>query len=202
MARYRPPKPHHPDEPFCLEAQPLNDICVGGFWQWAFSNFADNTIRGILAEYLIGSALKCDMSIPRDPWGNFDLLTPEDIRVEVKASGRVQSWDSRGSKPVFSGLKGQLATADGASYEGPQEFRADVYVFALQTAEAPEEFRPLDLDQWRFWIISQQRLEALNQKSIGLSRVEKLGKESSHQTLRQNVSSIFCEAKSQKAPKL
>lgn len=187
MARYIPPEPHKPTDAFCIEGKPLADVFVGGFWQWAFSNFADNTIRGILAEYLIGSALGCDMRIPRDPWGNFDLLTPEGIRIEVKASGQVQSWHSRKSSSKFSGFKGKLTTEDGATYKGPKVYRADVYVFAFQTAETPEELRVLDIDQWRFWIFSQQKLEALNQESISLSRVKKLCKESSYQALRQDV---------------
>lgn len=191
MARYLPTSPHDPTECFRLDERQNSTASVGGFWQWAFSNFADNTIRGILAEYIIGTALGCNMGIPRDPWGNFDLLMPENIRVEVKASGRVQSWDSRGSKPTFSGLKGRSTTADGAAYQGSRELRADVYVFALQTVNIPEEFRPLDLGQWRFWVISRQTLEELNQQSISLPRVIQLGKESTYKTLRKIVIACY-----------
>lgn len=78
-----------------------------GDWRWAFSNFADYTVRGILAEFLVGTALGCDMTVPRDPWAGYDLLTPEGVRI----SGRVQSWDHRGSGTKLSGLMGQTTVA-------------------------------------------------------------------------------------------
>ncbi|HJV21587.1 MAG TPA: hypothetical protein VJ570_02770 [Holophagaceae bacterium] len=183
MARYLPTRPHAALDAFGFAGSPHPVATVGGFWQWAFSNFADNTVRGILAEYLVGTALGCDMSIPRDPWDDYDLLTPDGIRVEVKTTGRVQSWHSRNASPSFGGLKGRRTTADGASSEGQRAFRADVYVFALQTADSPEELRPLDLGQWRFWVVPRSLLARLDQRSIRLSRVMSLGREATFHTL-------------------
>ncbi|BDU78159.1 hypothetical protein [Mesoterricola sediminis] len=201
MARYLPSRPHDPADGFHGGDGAPSQASVGGFWQWAFSNFADNTIRGILAEYLVGAALGCPMDVPRNPWADFDLLTPDGIKVEVKASGRVQSWDSRGSAVVFSGLKGQAVTGDGAAYEGRRQFRADVYVFALQTATHPGDLRPLDLGQWAFWVIPRPVLQELDQRSISLSRVERLGTPATYATLRETVLACHAAA-SQDAPAL
>ncbi len=59
-------------------------ITAGDFWKWAFFNLADNTIRGVLAEFIVGTSLGVDFSEPRSFWDDFDLLTPDGIRVEVK----------------------------------------------------------------------------------------------------------------------
>lgn len=36
-----------------------------------------NTLR------VVGAALGCDMIVPRDPWGDFDLLTSKGVRVFI-----------------------------------------------------------------------------------------------------------------------
>src|SRR5437870_1634775 len=99
-------------------------LTVGEFWRWAFSNFASNTTRGILAEYLVAGALGCPLLDGRDAWADCDIKTPDGLLIEVKATGYLQTWESRGSTPCFRGLRGQRATEDGASSEGPAVVRA------------------------------------------------------------------------------
>jgi hypothetical protein len=43
------------DEPFSLNGQPLG-ITLREFWQWSSSDLVDNTLRGILAEYISAEA--------------------------------------------------------------------------------------------------------------------------------------------------
>ena len=67
------------------------DATVVDFWRWAFSDLRDNTARGVLAEFLVASALgRTDTR--RKGWDNFDVQTATGVRVEVKASGYLQSW--------------------------------------------------------------------------------------------------------------
>ena len=70
------------------------DVTVSDFWRWAFNDLRDNTTRGVLAEFLVARALG-DVSDRRVGWANYDVLTPSGIRVEVKSSGRLQSWSQR-----------------------------------------------------------------------------------------------------------
>ena len=64
------------------------------FWAWAFSDLVSNTERGKLAGYIVATAMGCDGGIS-PTWGSFDLLSPEGIKIEVKASAHIQSWEQK-----------------------------------------------------------------------------------------------------------
>lgn len=64
------------------------------FWAWAFSDLVSNTERGKLAEYIVATAMGCDEGTS-PTWGSFDLLSPEGIKIEVKASAYIQSWEQK-----------------------------------------------------------------------------------------------------------
>lgn len=70
------------------------DATVLDFWRWAFSDLRDNTQRGVLAEFLVALALG-RTETRRKPWDNHDVTTASGLRVEVKASGYLQSWAQR-----------------------------------------------------------------------------------------------------------
>lgn len=64
------------------------------FWAWAFSDLVSNTERGKLAEYIVATAMGCDEGTS-PTWGSFDLLSPEGIKIEVKTSAYIQSWEQK-----------------------------------------------------------------------------------------------------------
>ena len=68
-----------------------NVATIQDFWMWAYSNLTDNTQRGAYAEYLVSVALGAEAATRKD-WGPYDVLTPNGIRVEVKASAYIQAW--------------------------------------------------------------------------------------------------------------
>src|SRR4051812_27280372 len=78
------------DEPFSLNGQPLG-ITLREFWQWSSSDLVDNTLRGILAEYIVASALDLTHK-PRVGWDAYDLETPAGVKIEVKSAAYLQSW--------------------------------------------------------------------------------------------------------------
>jgi hypothetical protein len=61
------------------------------YWRWAFSDLRDNTQRGVLAEFLVALALG-RTETRRKAWDNYDVTTSSGLRIEVKASGYLQSW--------------------------------------------------------------------------------------------------------------
>lgn len=69
---------------------PLDSVL--GFWRWSSSNLLDNTMRGLVAEYLVGLALDCVGTSVRQEWDAYDLKTADGIRVGVKSSSHLQSW--------------------------------------------------------------------------------------------------------------
>jgi hypothetical protein len=153
--------------------QVLPGVSVRDFWAWALGDLRLNSTRGMLAQFLVAKALG-DPRLRDDGWGNFDVLTPEGIKVEVKSSGYLQSWkQSRLSRIVFSGLKGRSWDAE-TGYSAEPEFRADVYVFAVHTCQDPSIYDPLDLDAWIFYVLPAKRVREVGQKTLSLARLAAL----------------------------
>ncbi len=59
------------DERFHRAGQPL-DLSLLGFWKWSASDLVSNATRGILAEYIVASALGIAEGV-RAEWDAFDL---------------------------------------------------------------------------------------------------------------------------------
>ena len=146
---------------------------VRDFWAWALGDLRLNSARGMLAQFLVARAVG-DQRARDEGWGNFDVLAPSGIKIEVKASGYLQSW--RQVKPSairFTGLKART-WSDETGYSPEPEFRADVYVFAVQTCRDPAAYNPLDLAAWEFYVLPGIRIRELNQNSLGLSSLHAL----------------------------
>ena len=141
--------------------------------------------RGVFAEFLVGQGLGCALDRARQSWDDFDLCTPEGTKVEVKSTGQFQSWGSESTRPVFTRLCGRALTADGAKYDGEPKVRADVFVFCYHSGR-----NALAMTEWQFHVVSGSVIDALNQKSITLSRIWKLAPGIGYEALRQAV----CEA--------
>ncbi len=65
------------------------------FWRWSASDLISNATRGVLAEFLIATALSIPLDCVRDEWGAYDLTTPTGIKIEVKSAAYIQSWEQR-----------------------------------------------------------------------------------------------------------
>ncbi len=144
------------------------------FWQWAYSNLRDNVVRGVFAEWLVGEALGCTTEM-RSAWDDYDLLTAEGMRVEVKSAAYLQSWANEYPSPIrFTGLARQSSYPTDAQSDLAPGFRADVYVFALLTTKKPVPYAELDMEQWEFWVLGVDALRAHGAKSIGLSTLARL----------------------------
>src|SRR5690606_21596217 len=85
----------------------LPGVRVLDFWRWALGDLRLNSTRGMLAQFLVARAV-WDTRPNDDGWGDFDVLSPEGIKIEVKSSGYLQSWSQvNPSRIVFSGLMGR-----------------------------------------------------------------------------------------------
>jgi hypothetical protein len=146
------------------------------FWQWSSSDLLSNATRGILAEFLVGKALNAVDGV-RDEWGAFDLHTPEGIKVEVKASGYLQSWHQNRLSPITFGVaKTKKWNVETGKYS-PKAYReADVYVFALFAHQDKKSANPLDLSQWKFFVLPTVVLDdrERSQHSISLASLKSL----------------------------
>jgi len=150
---------------------------VLSFWQWSMSDLVSNVSRGRLAEYIVARALGLASEGTRDEWAAFDLLTPSGVKVEVKSAAFVQSWPQRALSPVSFVVPKTRAWDAEANVQAREARRqADVYVFALFAHVDKATVDPLDLGQWRFYVLPTSVLDARkrSQHSITLRSLEGL----------------------------
>ena len=143
------------------------------FWQWAFSDLRENTIRGILAEYLVAVATRDSRDL-RISWGNFDVQASDGTTIEVKCSAFLQSWPQRThSRLSFARLRARSWDPATNEFSVDEQVRADVFVFAVQTQRDPDQYDMLNLAHWRFWIVSGAIIREQRWKSVGIEWVKR-----------------------------
>lgn len=137
-----------------------------GFWEWAYGDLLSNTNRGVLAEYIVATALGIH-DTKRVEWDQYDLKIG-DVKVEVKSAAYVQTWEqTRLSKIVF-GIRPAKGWDSRTNISATIAQRsADVYVFCLLEGEQRDRIDPLDVEQWTFYVLPTSKLP--EQKTIGLA---------------------------------
>jgi len=155
-------------------AQVSQSPSVIDFWRWCCSDLQDNVTRGILAEFVVASALNIKLGV-RESWADFDLVTEDGIRVEVKSSGRLQSWEQKKLSPSEFGQLKSKKWKPLVGYTGEPTFGGDVYVFCVQTAVTHEDYDPFELSQWTFYVAGRKTMESLDQKKTTLAALTRIG---------------------------
>ncbi len=146
------------------------------FWQWAGSDLISNAQRGILAEFLVAHALGVDCGV-RTEWDAYDLITDSGIKVEVKASGFVQSWAQEKLSSVGFDIAPKLSWDASTNTSATEAARpADVYVFAVHAHIDQASIDPLNVNQWEFYVLATPVLdqECGGQKRISLGTLQRL----------------------------
>ena len=146
------------------------------FWQWSTSDLMNNTIRGILAEFIVAQSLGIAENI-RFPWDAYDLLLPNGIKIEVKSSAYLQSWYQKKLSNITFGIGKTKEWNEQTNQQDSESKRqADIYVFCLLNHTIQDTIDPLDMDQWDFYILSASVLDDKvgSQKKIGLNSLMKL----------------------------
>src|SRR5260221_7922400 len=145
-----------PDEPI----PKLNGFTVGDFWSWAYSDILSNRNRGIFAEFLVGTALGV-MDEPRIEWEGYDLLYCAK-KIEVKASGFIQSWkQTRLSKVRFDIARKNAWNSADNTFANKVQRSADCYVFCLYAETDPAQANVFNIDAWEFYVISTPQIDAV-----------------------------------------
>ena len=147
------------------------------FWQWAYSDILGNTERGILAEYFV--ALACGIeNQERISWDAYDLKLENGIKVEVKSSAYIQTWEQKDySKPIFGIQKTIAWDSETNVYDKEKKRQADIYVFCLLAHKDQDTINPLDTSQWEFFVLPTSILnkELEDMKTVTLSRLIEIG---------------------------
>ena len=159
-------------EPFTFDGQPTG-FSVIDFWRFQFSNIWD--MQDQIAEFIVACALCQTKPYNKNGWTLWDI-NYKGRRIEVKETAYYHSWriDGKVSAQRTFGI-----TKAYTRYKDPNsDFKrqSDIYVFCLNTGETKETSNPLDLDNWRFWIVPTETINHAcgNNKTITLSRLQKL----------------------------
>lgn len=129
-----------------------------------------------MAEYIVATAIEAKNEI-RIEWYAYDLVTEEGIKVEVKSASYLQSWEQRDlSKISFDISPTKAWLRESNEYDSDVKRQADVYVFCLLNNTAKVTVDPLNIEQWKFYILATKTLskEKGIQKSIRLNSLLKL----------------------------
>ncbi len=163
------------------------------FWRWAFSDLLNNTTRGVLAEFLVARALGIRVDTARSAWVSYDLESDSGLKIEVKASAYLQSWHQK----RHSTISFDIAPTEGwnpldGSIDRESKRQADLYVFALLDHRDKATVDPMNVDQWKFYVVSTASLNKLHptQMTLGLKALEALCKCVTYADLRLEVGAV------------
>jgi len=145
---------------------------VFDFWLWSYSILANDPTKGEFAEWMVGKLLGLSLNPGgRIEGADWDLRTPEGVKIEVKAAAYWQAWKLRNRDdgswrtptqddfvkltPIkFTGLYRAPATGPLAK----AHFKSDLYVFCLQHEKDPTKWNGVDLRQWSFFLLPKSSL--------------------------------------------
>ena len=116
------------------------------------------------------------MDQPRVEWDAADLRY-KGRGIEVKAAAYLQSWQQDKLSDIkYDIAKKQAWEAATNSYSSEPLRSADCYVFCLYPVKEPERADILQTDDWEFYVVSKERIEAVfgEQKTVGLKGVRAL----------------------------
>jgi hypothetical protein len=172
----------------------MNAIDKLDFWKWAHSDFLSNAQRGILAEYIVGTALNC-LAEKRLEWDAYDLSADDNIKIEVKSAAYIQSWkQNRLSKINFDIGQKRSWCAETNTYSNACDRSADIYVFCVLAETNRQLIDPLNTDQWFFMVAPTASINEIygKQKTVGLSSLQKLGvRQVSFRELKAEINKIW-----------
>lgn len=166
---------------------------LSDFWAWNSSDLLNNTLRGALAEFIVATALDLNTDICREDWAAYDLETPSGIKIEVKSSAYLQSWNDDRISDIRFGIQPTKAWDAKTGYADEVKRQSDVYVFCIYASKNKKD-SPLQLDQWVFYVLPTSVLNQKcgEQKSISLNSLLALNpKKTNYMNLESVVNNIL-----------
>ena len=156
---------------------PLQELPVNvlSFWRWSTSELLGNALRGILAEFIVASAIDA-LDSPREEWDAYDLISKDGLKIEVKSSAYLQSWEQNKLSNISFGIQPTVLWDADNKRSKEARRQADVYVFCVLAHKDQVTVNPLNLSQWEFYVLDTKVLNdnIPLQKTITLSSLLKL----------------------------
>jgi len=158
-------------EPLHADKTQVGDYTLQDFWTWSVSDLVSNATRGRLAEFIVATALGIKArGVVRDEWDAFDLLTTDGKKIQVKSAAYIQSWHQTKLSPIiFSTKKSRYWDAKTNKMDKEAKRQADVYVFALLAHEDKPTVDPLNVNQWKFYVVSTNKLDGYGRSEVSIT---------------------------------
>jgi len=156
-------------------------VTIKDFWSWCMSDFSGNTIRGVLAEFIVANALGIQLCSAREEWAAYDLKY-DDAGIEVKCSSFWQSWQYGKSPTLQYDISESHFFDPLIGYTNEIRRASSVYVFCLFGKEDKEkkcnnEEMPdvMDMNNWSFFVASTEQINDVykKQKKATLNSLKK-----------------------------
>jgi len=135
-----------------------------------------NTLRGVLAEFIVASTIDI-LDKPREEWDAYDLKTKNGLKIEIKSSSYLQSWEQVKLSKIIFGIQPTSDWDYSINKRNKEKIRqSDIYIFCVLSHKDKNSVDPLDLSQWDFYILETKILneKVKTQKTITLSSLLKL----------------------------
>lgn len=168
------------------------------FWRWSVSDIVSNAARGRFAEFIVGTALGFKLDNIRNEWDAYDLKTKEGIKIEVKSSAYIQSWNQKDYSPISFSIKPARYWDAATNIQDNKPIRhADLYVFCLLKHKDQDTIDPLKMEQWDFYVLPTYRLDNYkrSQSSITISSLKKLTEAKKFIELEEEIIKAYNEQK-------
>lgn len=147
------------NEHFCFDNMPAGYNMLNDFWKWQASDLLNNTLRGALAEFIVAKALGIETKKPRIDWEPYDLLFNDKLRIEVKSTAYLQSWEQKRDSVLHFSISPRRAWYTKTGYEEEPRRHSDIYIFCVFTEKKRDRANPLNLDQWEFYPVLTTELD-------------------------------------------
>ncbi len=164
------------------------------FWKWSVSDLVSNATRGRLAEFIVATATGISLNQPRDEWAAYDLITPDTIKIEVKSAAFIQSWHQEKLSKISFSIRPSLYWDGTTNKLSKTKSRyVDIYVMCLLTPINQDIIDPLNLDQWKFYVLSIDEVNNYkrSQLSITLKSLEKITKPVAYDQLGREIKNKY-----------
>ncbi len=135
-----------------------------------------NALRGVLAEFIVASIIDI-LDKPREEWDAYDLKTKNGLKIEIKSSSYLQSWEQVELSKIIFGIQPTSDWDYSKNKRKNEKIRqSDVYIFCVLSHKDKSSVDPLNLSQWDFYILETKVLneKVKTQKTITLSSLLKL----------------------------
>ncbi len=135
-----------------------------------------NALRGVLAEFIVASTIDI-LDKAREEWDAYDLKTKNGLKIEIKSSSYLQSWEQTKLSKIIFGIQPTSDWDSSTNKRKSEKIRqSDIYIFCVLAHKDKNSVDPLNLSQWDFYILETKILneKVKIQKTITLSSLLKL----------------------------